>query len=74
MELPNRKPVSVTDDGSTPAPEISTRTAGFPAAASSAVADYFDLSDCVTATDESAFAAAENDLLANGKPSDMAAT
>ena len=67
MELPNRKPVSVTDDDSAPAPENSTRAAGFPAAASSAVADFLDL-------DEAAFAEAENDLLANGKPSDMAAT
>ena len=56
MELPNRKPVSVTDDGSAPAPEISTRAAGFPAAASSAVADFLDLDGD---TDEAAFAAAE---------------
>jgi hypothetical protein len=76
MELPSRKPTSATDDGSESGVEISARRgggvvaadAGFPAAATSAVASFFDLED------EAAFAEAENDLLTNaGKTADNTA-
>ena len=60
MNLPRTNPASVADDGSEPVAEISARPAGFPVAASSAVASFFDL-------DEEAFTAAESELAsANG--------
>ena len=73
-ELPQNYQPSVADDGSEPVAENSAcRVAGFPAAASSAVASFFDLD-----TDESAFDAAVAGvavpLLTNGgKPSENTA-